>query len=139
VDCGHGLALRCGSGEFAANADTAVSVRHHDVQLALSGPAGDSTNWASATVARQVYLGSHRDYLVTLAAGETVRAVTPVGVAEAIKVDVRVIAATNADLASRIAAGSFRQDLYFRLARYTVAAPPLRERLEDVPMLVSYF
>jgi iron(III) transport system ATP-binding protein len=81
VDCGHGLALRCGSGEFAAHADTAVSVRHHDVQLALSGPAGDSTNWAGATVARQVYLGSHRDYLVALANGETVRAVTPVGVA----------------------------------------------------------
>ncbi len=65
--------------------------------------------------------------------------VTPVGAAESIKVDVRVIAATNADLASRIAAGSFRQDLYFRLARYTVATPPLRERLEDVPMLVSHF
>jgi len=65
--------------------------------------------------------------------------VTPVGAAESIKVDVRVIAATNADLGSRIAAGSFRQDLYFRLARYTVSAPPLRERLEDVPMLVSHF
>jgi len=65
--------------------------------------------------------------------------VTPVGTAESIKVDVRVIAATNADLGSRIAAGSFRQDLYFRLARYTVTTPPLRERLEDVPMLVSHF
>jgi DNA-binding NtrC family response regulator len=65
--------------------------------------------------------------------------VTPVGAAEAIKVDVRVIAATNADMGSRIAAGSFRQDLYFRLARYTVTTPPLRERLEDVPMLVAHF
>jgi DNA-binding NtrC family response regulator len=65
--------------------------------------------------------------------------VMPVGAAESIKVDVRVIAATNADLSSRIAGGSFRQDLYFRLARYTVATPPLRERLEDVPVLVAHF
>lgn len=65
--------------------------------------------------------------------------VTPVGAAESTKVDVRVIAATNADLGARIAAGSFRQDLYFRLARYTVTTPPLRERLEDVPVLVAHF
>ncbi len=65
--------------------------------------------------------------------------VTRVGSAEPIKVDVRVIAATNADLAGRIAAGSFRQDLYFRLARYPVATPPLRERLADVPLLVTHF
>ena len=53
--------------------------------------------------------------------------------------DVRVIAATNADLAARIGAGSFRQDLFFRLARYTIQTPALRERLDDVPQLAAHF
>jgi DNA-binding NtrC family response regulator len=65
--------------------------------------------------------------------------VTPVGLSEAVKVDVRVIAASNAKLPERIAAGAFREDLYFRLARYTVTAPPLRERVEDVPLLAFHF
>jgi DNA-binding NtrC family response regulator len=65
--------------------------------------------------------------------------VTPVGATESKRVDVRVIAATNADLAARIAAGTFRQDLFFRLARYTVTTPPLRARLDDVPLLAAHF
>jgi DNA-binding NtrC family response regulator len=66
-------------------------------------------------------------------------AITPVGASESRKADVRVIAATNANLDAKIAAGSFRQDLYFRLARYTVATPPLRAHLEDVPALANHF
>jgi len=54
-------------------------------------------------------------------------------------VDVRVLAATNADLQERIKSGAFRQDLYFRLARFTVAAPPLRQRQEDIPLLAQHF
>jgi iron(III) transport system ATP-binding protein len=73
VAAGNGLFLRCGSGDFAAQGDTAVSVRQHDVRLSATRPEGDS-NCVQATVTRQVYLGSHRDYLVTLADGETVRA-----------------------------------------------------------------
>jgi DNA-binding NtrC family response regulator len=65
--------------------------------------------------------------------------VTPIGAAQPVKLDVRVIAATNADLDARIADGSFRQDLYFRLARYTICTPPLRARLADVPLLAAHF
>ena len=65
--------------------------------------------------------------------------VLPIGASHPVEVDVRVIAATNADLDTRIAEGSFRQDLYFRLARYTLATPPLRERREDVPLLAAHF
>src|SRR6185369_11608456 len=80
VDCGHGLALRCGSGEFAREGETAVSIRHHDIRLASAEPGAGQANWISGTVARQVYLGPHRDYLVALAGGQAVRAVAPVDV-----------------------------------------------------------
>jgi DNA-binding NtrC family response regulator len=65
--------------------------------------------------------------------------VTPVGASTEKQVEVRVVAATNADLEARIAAGTFRQDLYFRLARTTVFVPPLRERREDIPLLAAHF
>jgi transcriptional regulator with PAS, ATPase and Fis domain len=65
--------------------------------------------------------------------------VWPVGAREGRDVDVRVLAATNADLTERIASGAFRQDLYYRLAHFTVTAPPLRERAEDIPVLVHHF
>jgi DNA-binding NtrC family response regulator len=65
--------------------------------------------------------------------------ITPVGAAQSRQVDVRVISATNADLAAKIAAGAFRQDLYFRLARFIVQTPPLRERPEDIPLLCEHF
>jgi DNA-binding NtrC family response regulator len=65
--------------------------------------------------------------------------VTPVGATVEKQVDVRVIAATNANLEAKIATGAFRQDLYFRLARSTVHLPPLRGRREDLPMLAAHF
>ncbi|MFI5176966.1 MAG: sigma-54-dependent transcriptional regulator [Vicinamibacterales bacterium] len=61
------------------------------------------------------------------------------GSARTIKVDVRVIAATNKDLEEEIAEGRFREDLYFRLSVIPIAVPPLRERLDDIPGLVQYF
>ncbi len=65
--------------------------------------------------------------------------VTPIGASVERQVDVRIIAATNANLEARIGAGTFRQDLYFRLARTTVRIPPLRERKEDIPLLAAHF
>ncbi len=65
--------------------------------------------------------------------------VTPIGSSEPRVVDVRVLAATNADFTKKVAQGEFRQDLYFRLARFTVETPPLRERKEDIPLLARHF
>jgi len=67
------------------------------------------------------------------------RQVRPVGGAHTVTVDVRVVCATNRDLALQVQQGEFRPDLYARLAELTVRLPTLRERIEDIPLLVQHF
>ncbi len=65
--------------------------------------------------------------------------ITPVGAAKPKRINVRVVAATNVNLPEKIASGAFRQDLYFRLGRYTVETPPLRRHPQDIPLLADHF
>src|SRR5262249_39847658 len=63
----------------------------------------------------------------------------PIGSTDPVRVDVRILAATNADLKKLVDEGNFREDLYYRLNVINIALPPLRDRKEDIPALVTHF
>jgi DNA-binding NtrC family response regulator len=65
--------------------------------------------------------------------------IDPIGAKRSVKVDVRIVSATNRDLSQAVAEGRFREDLFYRLNVYPIEAPALRERREDVPLLVDAF
>ena len=67
------------------------------------------------------------------------REVMPIGATQAVKVDVRIVAATNRNLTTEVEAGRFREDLYYRLNVIPIHIPPLRERKKDIPLLARHF
>ena len=113
------------------------------VKGAFTGAVADQTGKFDAADRGTLFLDEIGD-LALGAQAKILRAlqegvITRVGDSKAIQVDVRVIAATNRNLAEEITAGRFREDLYFRLNVMPIAVPPLREHAEDIPALVSHF
>lgn len=127
----------------AIPAELAESMLFGHVKGAFTGALADRQGWFELADGGTLFLDEIGDMPATLQAkllrvledGE----ITPVGATRSRKVDVRVLSATNAQLPAKIAAGEFRQDLYFRLARYVVETPALRERPEDIPLLAEHF
>lgn len=123
--------------------DLAESLFFGHVKGAFSGATADKKGHFENAHGGTLFLDEIADMALPLQAKllrvlETGR-VLPLGAATELAVDVRVLAATNADLPSEIRAGRFRQDLFYRLARFVAEVPPLRDRREDIPVLIEHF
>ncbi|HVC98772.1 MAG TPA: sigma-54 dependent transcriptional regulator [Pirellulales bacterium] len=113
------------------------------VQGAFTGAAGNRTGRFEAAAGGTLFIDEIGDSSVAVQAKllrvlETLR-ITPVGGNHERAADVRVVAATSRDLHGAVADGDFREDLYYRLNVLTIQLPPLRDRRDDIPLLVDHF
>ncbi len=127
----------------AVPAELSESLFFGHVKGAFSGAASDRKGYFQNAHGGSLFLDEIADMPLPLQA-KMLRVlesgkILPLGADKEQSIDVRVVAATNADLQGEIAAGKFRQDLYFRLARFVAELPPLRERREDIPLLIEHF
>jgi DNA-binding NtrC family response regulator len=133
------IAVNC----VAIPADLAESILFGHIRGAFTGATMDRKGYFELADGGTLFLDEIGDMPAALQA-KLLRVledgrITPLGGTREKKVDVRVVAATNANLQASIAAGTFRQDLYFRLAQFPVHLPPLRQRPEDIPLLATHF
>jgi len=127
----------------AIPSELAESTLFGHVRGAFTGANTDQKGYFELASGGTLFLDEIGDMPISLQA-KLLRAIedgriAPVGATHGKHVDVRILSATNADLQAKISEGAFREDLYFRLAGFTVNVPPLRERKEDIPLLAQHF
>ncbi len=133
------IAVNCGA--FSPNLLESQLFGHR--KGAFTGAASDRDGVFQAASSGTLFLDEvsemPKDLQVKFLRAIEQREVTPLGSNVPVKVDVRLVTATNQDLEERVRKGDFREDLFFRLNVVAVALPPLRERLEDIPGMVEHF
>ena len=132
------VALNCGAIPF----ELAESIFFGHIRGAFTGAMADQAGYFERANGGTLFLDEVGDMPIETQI-KLLRAlddgvIMPIGATESKKVDIRVIAATNADLKAKIETGLFRLDLYFRLAGMLIDIPPLRERKVDIPLIAEY-